>query len=417
VPGAKEAARACPPLDPAKTAPFTCDETVVKGPVPPIEDEARALAPFWNKVAELARGTAKRRVRVGVYGDSNLTSDFLTGHLRRVLQARFGDAGHGYVSLSKPWGSYRHEDVESAGHWASFKLYAPTTHLVKDRQYGFANMAAEGDKLGAAAWVGTAQSKKAEVGKTASRFELYFLKQPKGGAFDVLLDGKQVRSVATDAPEFEAGFEVFDTTDDAHELRCVMKGGGPARLFGASLDRDLPEGGIQIDSLGAGSLNYERLRWVANGTRRAQLARRDYDLVVLWLGANIMWVPPNEALAKEFIGEVRAALPDVPILILGPADGVREEDKTTTDPRIPKLVAQMRSVAAATGSAFWDLREAMGGEGSIVRFTRRGLTGEDHVHFGREGSAFMANRLLCAVSTSLAAHLATNADAGCPRAP
>jgi hypothetical protein len=59
----------------------------------------------------------------------------------------------------------------------------------------------------------------------------------------------------------------------------------------------------------------------------------------------------------------------------------------------------------------------MGGEGSIVRFTRRGLTGEDHVHFGREGSAFMANRLLCAVSSSLASHLATTADAGCPRAP
>ena len=193
-----------------------------------------------------------------------------------------------------------------------------------------------------------------------------------------------------------------------------MKGDGPVRLCGASLDRDLVTGGIQIDSLGAGSLNYERLGRVANGTRRAQLARRAYDLVVIWLGANIMWVPPNEALAKAFIGEVRASLPGVPILILSPADGVKEDDnRLVIDPRISKLVQQMRDVAIATDSAYWDLREAMGGEGSILRLTRRGLTGKDHVHFGREGSAFIGNRLLCAVSTSLSAHLTTNPTAGC----
>jgi lysophospholipase L1-like esterase len=413
VPASKNAPppTACAPIDPAKVAPFTCDDKVVKTPVPPIEDETGNLAPFFDRLAGLARGR-RDRVRVAVYGDSNLTSDFLTGHLRRVLQQRYGDAGHGFVALSRPWESYRHEDVEQGGLWSFFKLYAPTTHLVYDKQYGFANLAAESKGAGAAAWVRTTKSPKAVVGKTVSRFELYYLKQPGGGSFRVLLDGEEARRIETAAESFEAGFDVIDTTDAPHELRVVATGHGPVRFFGASLDRDT---GIQIDSLGTGSLTYERLRWVADGTRRVQLARRGYDLVVIWLGANVMWVPPNKDYAKEFVGEVRASLPNVPILILSPADGVKGEQQTT-EKRILDLVAQLREVARETGSAYWDLREAMGGDGSIIRFTKRGLTGPDHVHFGPEGSAFMGNRLLCAMSASLTARLEKRPDAGCETA-
>lgn len=404
---------ACAPLQAAKVAPFTCDDRVVKQAVPKIEDAADNLAPFYDRLAALARG-GKKRVRVAVYGDSNLTSDFLTGHLRRVLQERYGDAGHGWVSFSRPWAGYAHEDVEHGGYWAMFRLYAPTTHIARDKQYGFANMAAESSQVGAAAWARTTKSKKATVGRTASRFELHYLKQPRGGSFNVLLDGQQQRVIQTEASEFEAAFETIETTDAAHELRCSVTGNGPVRFFGASLDRDVP--GIQIDSLGAGSLTFERLRWVSDRTRRVQLARRAYDLVVIWLGANIMWVPPNEAFAKEFIGELRASIPKVPILLLGPADTAQGRTEQTPR-RILALVDQLRKVAQETGVAFWDFREAMGGDGSSVRFTRRGLTGRDHIHFGPAGSALMANRLLCAMSSSLSAHLAEHASAGCSGAP
>ncbi|MDF2694141.1 MAG: putative periplasmic protein, partial [Labilithrix sp.] len=153
----------CAPLEAAKIAPLaTCTANVVKTPVPEIEDKSHSLAPLFDRLAEIERGAGKRPLRIGIYGDSNLTSDFLPGHLRRVLQARYGDAGHGWVSLSKPWGSYRHEDVTHAGFWPMFKLYAPTTHLVGDRQYGFANMAAQSSEIGAAAWAATTKDAKAK---------------------------------------------------------------------------------------------------------------------------------------------------------------------------------------------------------------------------------------------------------------
>jgi hypothetical protein len=418
---------ACAPLDASKLAPFaTCTTKVVKTPVPEIVDPNATLASFYGRLAELERGTTTRPVRIAIYGDSNLTSDFISGHLRRVFQQRYGDAGHGWISLSRPWGSYRHEDVTMAGFWPMFKLYAPTTHIAHDKQYGFANMAAESSEPGAAAWAATTKDEKASVGKSVSRFELHYLKQPRGGAFTVQIDKKDVQTIETRAAAFEAGIETIDVDEGPHEIRGVVRGTGPVRFFGVSLDRRASaptdgqlatKPGFQVDSLGAGALNYERCTWVAKETRRAQLEKRAYDLVVLWLGMNVMFVPPNKGFATEFIGDLKEALPSVPILVLSPGDTVREGE-TKSDPRIVAVVKQMREVATDTGVAFWDFREAMGGDGSIIGFTKRGLTGEDHIHFGPEGSRLMGDRLLCAMTTSFTAHLGAHAEAGCtPRAP
>jgi lysophospholipase L1-like esterase len=407
----------CAALEGTKIPPLAeCGTNVVKTPVPEIVDETHSLAPLFDRLAELERGTATRPVRIAIYGDSNLTSDFMPGHLRRVLQARYGDAGHGWVSLSRPWGSYRHEDVTNAGFWPMFKLYAPTTHLVGDKQYGFANMAAQSSEIGAAAWAGTTKDAKAKIGQNVSHFELHYLKQPRGGTLTVQIDKKEVRSIPTNAAAFEAGIDDFDVEDGPHEIRAVVRGDGPVRLFGASLDRK-PTGegakaGIQIDSLGAGALNYQRMTWVANDTRRAQLARRGYDAIFIWLGMNVMFVPPNREYVKETLAALRTALPSVPILLLGPGDTARDGE-TKSDPRIISVAKQIREVAAESGVAFWDFREAMGGDGSIIGFTKRGLTGADHIHFGPEGSHLMGDRLLCALSSSFVAHAGAHPQAGC----
>lgn len=405
------AAPACAPIDKTKVAPFVCDAKVVKKDVPPIVDPKASIAHFYDRIAELARGRSKKSVRIAVYGDSNMLNDALSGHLRRTLQGRFGDAGHGYVALARPWGGYKHEDVVHGGHWQYFKMFAPTTHLVVDRQYGFANVAAETSFPGATVWAGTTKDKKSVVGQNVSRFELYFLKQPRGGSFKIQIDGQDIKTVETRADEFDAGIEIASAPEDgAHEMKAIVRGDGPVRFFGTSLDR---EGvGIQVDGLGVGALDYKRLTWVANGTRRVQLAKRDYDLVILWIGTNIMWIPPAKEHAKEFIAELRASMPGVPVLVLTPPDTVKAE-AVTSDPRIVQVANMTREVAQETDSAWWDFREAMGGDGSMVGFEKRGLAGPDRIHLGREGSELMASRLLCALFDDLGAHVEKNPEAGC----
>ena len=419
----------CEPLDVAKITPFaTCTNKVVKTAVPDIEDETGELEPFYRKVAELERKVAKRPLRIGMYGDSNLTSDFISGHMRRVLQARWGDAGHGWISLSRPWGSYRHEDVSTGGMWNLFKQWAPTTHVCPDKEYGFANMAAESNEVGAAGWAGTTKNEKAEVGKAVTQFELHYLKQKGGGSFRVEIDKKEVKVIPTalsptapegapEAKRFELGVDTFPVKEGPHEIRVFMRGDGRVRIFGTSLDRfptpfDPAHPGVQLDSLGAGALNYERLGWVANDVRKPGLQQRNYDLVILWLGMNVMFVPPNAGYAKAFIANLREALPHTPILIMSPGDTARDGE-TKSDPRIVAVINQMRQVAKDEKVAFWDFREAMGGDGAVIGFTKRGLTGEDHIHFGPEGSRLMGDRFLCSFTNGYTKYASIHPTAGC----
>lgn len=377
----------------AKLAPFEVDRRLVAAEVPPIVDDAHALAPFHAKVRALARGEATRHVRIAVYGDSNLTTDHLTGHLRRALAARFGDGGHGFVALARPWGWYAHEDVVHKGTWPLFKQIAVTTDPVPGNRYGLAFIAAESATAGAWASVATA-APPSVVGRTASRIEVSFLRQPHGGSFDLLLDGKPLRTVTTAAADIGTGYELVDTTDDAHEVKVLLKGDGKVRLFGATLERDAPA--IVVDSFGVGSMNYQRFLMADAELRREQLRHRDYDLVVVWYGMNCMWVPPNRGWAADTIAALREARPDLPIVLVSPPDSVKMGERKT-DPRIQALTTQLREVAAEQRVAFWNFRAAMGGEASYLDFMKRGLAANDRAHLSKEGSAAMGQRFLSAL--------------------
>ena len=402
----------CPAPDAAKIAPFAVDSKVIPSEVPAIFDPTGSLASFEDKLIAEARGLQKTPVRIGFYGDSNLTSDFMTAHLRRQLQGRFGDAGHGFVAFARPWAWYSHEDVHHFGTWPLWRQFDCTTDPVVGHRYGFANMTAESSKAGAAAWAGTADAD-APVGKTVSRFEIYFMKQPHGGTFDLLLDGKPYKTISTAANDFEAGFEHIDVPDAPHEVKAVVKGDYQVRLFGTTLERDDPGGGVVVDSLGAGALNFQRFMLTEPVMRKAHLERRGYDVVFVWLGMNSMWLDPNKGWATDTVKTIREALPRVPVVLVTPPDSEKGASKTT-DPRIMALVKQLKDVATEQGAAYWDLRAAMGGDGAYLEFMKRGLAANDRVHLSREGNIVLGQRLLKALFDDLNARLTAHPDAGCP---
>ncbi|MBX3192902.1 MAG: hypothetical protein KF819_38310 [Labilithrix sp.] len=410
---ADASAKACPGPDAAKVARFTCDRTRIDADVPPLVDPKKTLAPFYDKVTRLARGLRTDHVRIAMYGDSNLTADATTGRLRRQLQARFGDGGHGYVALARPWAWYSHNDVHHDGKWKmpALKQIATSTHRIDDAHYGFANMASECGIPGCAVWVSTDPQKGAPIGWTASRLELYYLRRPDGGRFEIELDGSVVKTIEAKASTFEAAFERFDVPDAHHELKVKTLGHGPVRLYGVALERSSPS--ITVDSLGTGSLNLEQLSYPKSDTRRAQLERRAYDLVIIHLGTNVFGTDKeNKQNAKVFIDELRAALPGLPIMFMSPPDMV-EEGQSHSDPRIKTLTRVFREIAAENDAAFWDYRAAMGGKDAILDFMKKGLAAHDKVHLSKLGDELMADRILCAMWDGLADHLEADANAGC----
>jgi hypothetical protein len=370
----------------------------------PIADGDR-LAPFYETVARLLRGKADKHIKIAVYGDSNLIADYQTGEIRRKLQGRFGDAGHGLVSVGEPWWFYKHFDVVHGSHnWICHNV---STDPVMDRLYGLTGIAAESGASAGSAFVATA-GEKSPIGKTADTFEVFYLAR-KGVTFDVKLDG-ELHGNVTSADSGDSGMGVYrvDTADAPHRLEIVPK--GLVRVLGVALERKHAPPSFIVDSFGVGAMNSRSQATKNAPLETAMLKQRGYDLVIFHSGHNDGFTHrETPAALRSIVAMHRAALPNAPILIMTPGD--RGQKDTFYFTKI--AVEQRRELAGELETAMWDLWTAMGGRGSMARFKVRGLALSDYAHFNEKGGAWVGDRLLQELWRDLARYVAAHPRAGC----
>lgn len=373
----------------------------ISPPQPKLEHPER-LEYFFRQVIKSAQGELSRPVRIGFYGDSNLTLDFLSGELRRILQKQHGDGGHGYVAVGKPWRWYQHIDVhhDFVGAW---RFYCPTTLRDSRRIYGSAGISAATRSPGAKGKYSTA-SADAPVGKTLTRFGAYYLTASKGGDFALVADGEQRALVSTQAASQGTSYAEIKLPDTAHKLEVVAKSKREIRLFGVVMERDQ---GVVVDSLGIGGVGYYALAELEPNTTEQMLRHRDYDLVMFLLGTNLFRAGDNGRALGEIVALHRKANPNVAILVMSPPDQVANKGAKHSKPSIVKVSAQLRAAADANSVAYWDFREAMGGDASMATFYRHGLAGGDLYHFTKTGAAFMGSRIAHALWGGLSDYAAT----------
>jgi hypothetical protein len=333
------------------------------------------------------------------------------------LQKRFGDAGHGFVALAKPWSDYIHQDVRHGLVADVWSAHALAYDKLEDGIFGFGGIAAISRGAGAKTWVATA-SEGAPLGTKLDRFDVWFATGSVGGTFDVKLDGKPLARVDTKlAQGAAAGVEArtFEVVDGAHTIDLVANNGG-VRLLGATLERSPKSAGgasVVVDCLGADSLNYRLLGLNEPRSFAASLQRRGYDLVVVWLGTNVCILPPHDAWMRAAIDAFRAALPDAAILIVGPPDRSHARSGNDRETETKACSAAEQKIAHERGVAFWGFQDAMGGEGSVFGFYRRGLVSGDRLHLTPKGADYMGARLLAAIAQGFEAWSAAHPTAAC----
>lgn len=347
-----------------------------------IEDPSgQALQHFFAALNKVEREGGQ--VRISHYGDSPITGDMITSTVRRKLQQRFGDAGHGFVLLAKPWGWYQHIGVTLEAHaWQSDPMFISKG----DHRFGFGGASFTSSAAGATASFSTANE--GEITHSVSSFDIYYLAQPGGGEFDVEVDGTHHSRVNTASNEIRSAFDKVAVAEGPHTLTIKTIGNGEVRAFGVVLESS--KSGVVYDSLGVngafiGLLNnyLDEQHW------QEQLQHRKPDLVILSYGANESeyenWpMEQYEKDTREVVRRIRAALPEASILFVGPMDrGKRGAGgEIITRPMIPKLIAYQRKLAVETGCAFFDTFTAMGGEGTAAKWyeARPRLMGGDFTH-------------------------------------
>jgi lysophospholipase L1-like esterase len=391
-------------LDPAALA-------KVAGSLAVEDPTGHALDAFYASLAKTIAKEPGAVTRILHYGDSVITADLISGTMRRLTQAKFGDSGHGFILIANPWEWYFHNDVShrASEGWTVHRITGP---LSGDGLYGLGGVSFRTGGA-ASAWFSTKSD--GDYGRKASRFDVFYLEQPWGGDLMLVTPGRPAERLKTRGPKRVSRVHSVSVPDGPAQLTLRTWGNGDVRLFGVAIERDVP--GVVYDALGANGARLKLWDFMSKAHWAEQFALRNPALIVLQYGT-------NESEDEDFKGElygkaldevltmVREAAPEASILVAAPLDrGERGEGgKIRTKPIIPRLLEMQRKAALAHGLAFWNTFEAMGGDGAMGRWMKADppLAGYDFTHPTPLGAEVIADLLFKALTTGYTAYASTH---------
>lgn len=366
-------------------------------PLLAIEDPQRSMDRFYRSLQRVQQKKFGSMARVVHYGDSLITGDYVTMTMRHLLQTRFGDGGHGFFLASRPAPWYNRENLKltSSNGWSINRMTTPT---IEDGAYGLGGVTFRTSAKGE--WV-EAEPESEELNRNVSKMEVYYYAQPRGGKFEMGIDGRMVE-VDTKADKPASRKAEIQMNDAPHTFKLKTLGNGEVRVFGMVMERDGP--GVVYDALGLDGARAALLKRMDPGHWHDQIRLRKPDLLVLHYGTNEsqaenLGIKSYAEDLSQTVGHLRAALPGVSCLLVAPMDRADKGPDGTlvTRPVVKRIVLAQRRVAYEQGCAFWNTWEAMGGEGSMAKWYRSGLGGGDLTHPTRGGARRIGSMLFAAL--------------------
>jgi lysophospholipase L1-like esterase len=406
----KEVEVAPPPPRPTEPTPPPGDrfppytpETKVEAPTHGIEPP-EALDHYFGKLTLADLGVTGAVARAGHWGDSVLAIDGITSAIRRRLQTRFGDGGHGFHLMDRYDPAYRQRGIEfqPGGGWYSCFIVQQCSKKVP--LYGYGGLVVRSGGGAVSTW----RTPKEGFGKEVSLFELWFGHQTRGGKVEILVDNDPPIIVDTRGPELQDGWHAVRVKRGPHSFRVRPAGGGDVRLYGVVLENDGP--GVVWDGMVLIGGSTRGLRTQDPDHIKSQIRHRDLDLTVFLFGGNDMQrnhvdlVNSMEPYYEEYgdvVKNFRAGKPEASCLIMSMTDrGERTVQGTIVSRKFAKELSKaQRDVARRNGCGFFDTYEATGGEGSIAKWYRAQppLISPDLGHPSAAGHDLIAGLLVNAI--------------------
>lgn len=348
----------------------------------------RGMKHFYEALSQIKN--RKRPVRIAYFGDSFIEADIFTADLREMLQTEFGGCGVGYVPVTSSISGYRPTVRHSFAGWSS---HSSNDSVGFDRKqqdlsghYFFPREGAYVQLKG--------QSKYASRLDTCQVSTFYFLN--KGF---VALRSK-VNGTGEGELHEEVGkgdIQAVSVEGRIGQVRWNVEQADSAIFYGVAMDG---KQGICVDNFSVRGSSGLHLRSIPLQTLRAFQKLRTYDLIVLQYGLNVA----TERGVKydgykkgmlTVIDHLKTAFPEASILLVsvGDREYKNENGELRTMPGVKNLIRYQQSIAADSHIAFWNMYDAMGGQGSIVDMIDRKMANLDYTHINFKGGKHLAGIL------------------------
>jgi hypothetical protein len=323
-------------------------------------------------------------VRVAFFGDSFIEGDMLCGYFRDTLQAAFGGRGVGFVPLTSPVANFR---VTIRHQFRNIKTYSVLQRDPSGPALGVSGFSfvPEGDNqvtYSTSQPYGASRFDRVRVFyKSSQTSELYYSLGKGAGSQPAVLEGHGRLAAQT-------------LTAGAGKIQFSFPKG--LNMYGVSFENN---NGVYVDNFSIRGNSGWGLLGVSEDMYRQFNDLQHYKLVILQYGLNVIqpntqqlgWYVPKMMSAIE---RIKKGFPEASILVVGVSDrSTRKDGSYVSFPSIPRLIEAQREMSRKTGVTFWNLWEAMGGPGSMVRMVNAGLANKDYTHLKYAGGRKIANLL------------------------
>ena len=160
--------------------------------------------------------------------------------------------------------------------------------------------------------------------------------------------------------------------------------------------------GIILDNFSLRGSSGLSLRGIPQQMLRQFNEQRPYDLIILEYGLNVAtergrnYDNYQKGLLTS-IEHLKNCFPQASILLLsvGDRDYKTEDGELRTMPGVKNLIRYQQNIAAESGIAFWNMFEAMGGEGSMANLVhaKPSMANYDYTHINFRGGKHLAGLL------------------------
>ncbi len=344
---------------------------------------------FYRALDELKE--RPRPVRIAYFGDSFIEADILTADLREMLQKRFGGCGVGFVTITSMTSGFRPTVHHAFGGWASHSIM-DSVFFDRSKQgvsgHYFVPRAGAYVEL-------RGQNRYASLLDTCQRASLFFLNKDRLTVSARINRGETLTRTFTPT----GGLQEMTVEGCIGSVRWTVEKADSTLFYGLAMDGTE---GISLDNFSLRGSSGLSLRSVPAWMMRAFNEQRPYDLIILQYGLNVATERGRNydkyvAGMQTTLNHLKEAFPKAGILIVsvGDRDYRTQDGDLRTMPGIKNLVRCQQHLAADEAVAFWNMFEAMGGEGSMAKMVhaKPSMGNYDYTHINFRGGRHLAGLL------------------------